>query len=117
VVKGCPFEAGNCERGVETDGAAALRPAQSGTVSGDLGTLASSITPAAADGKIKVERMLGTSATGSVDLSLWTGGAKPTTVGGLLSAIQKAFSDSTNALVAGATASFVGGRIRLLRGQ
>jgi hypothetical protein len=107
---------GTANGGIETDGAAALRPVQTGTVGGDLGTLATAITPAAADGKIKIERMLGTTATGSLDLSLWTGGAKPTTVGALLSAIQKALSESTNPLMAGATASFVGGKIRLVPG-
>jgi phage tail sheath protein FI len=103
--------------GRETEAAAAVRPAQTGTVGGppDFARVATGTK-----GVITIEALRGASTTTveSISLTLWdTPGpftTPPTTLAEALPRINAALTASTNPLLAGATASLVGGVLRIL---
>jgi phage tail sheath protein FI len=106
--------------GVETDAAAAVRPAQTGTVGGPA-----ALAGLGANAAIDVNVMRGNNNTplnggAPLRLPLWGVGSGtppvvlPTTVAGVLAALRRALARSTEPLLAGATAQLIGGRLRLL---
>jgi phage tail sheath protein FI len=114
------FRLGLANGGREIDGAAVMRPAQSGTFSGAIGQLPDTLSPAltaTATGTIVVQVMRGT--IGPVDtfnLPLWGPGSGtpvvpvPTTVQGVVSALRAAIART--AKLAGATVSIVDRQLR-----
>jgi phage tail sheath protein FI len=109
--------------GTETDGAAAMRPAQTGTTSGALGRATDALPGTPANGAVTVEVMKGATnaASASPKLLIWGPGtgtpavAKPATVGEFVNAFQAALQrPSAPAELRGATVSLVGRSIRVV---
>lgn len=116
------FRMGLANGGRETEGAATMRPAQSGTTGGVLGAAPDTLAPAltaTALGTVRVEIMRGTlvSPVATVDIALWGAGsgtpvvATPTTVQGVLDAINGAIARTPQ--LAGAQAAVIDRRLRL----
>ncbi len=111
------FRMGLSNGGRETDGAAVMRPAQSGTVSGAIGDPPAVLSPvlsATATGTIQVLAMRGTAVVDTFDVPFWGPGSgtplvpPPTTVQGVLNAFRNAIARTPR--LEGATLSVVGGR-------
>jgi hypothetical protein len=114
---------GTAHRGTEVDAVAPVRPAQTGTVGGVLGSPGDSLNLTSGGAiDIQVMRGTGTTALTTVPLHVWGPGSgtpvvtNPKTVGELLGALQHAFRSSTAATLAGATVGLIGGRLRVVPG-
>jgi phage tail sheath protein FI len=101
--------------GVETDAAAAFRPAATGTVGAELGDLSALTLP----GSLTITARRGAATLGSVDLPIWGAGtplaAAPDTRDEVLGAIRAALRGRTGILT-GATAWLAGNRLRIVPG-
>jgi len=114
---------GTANGGTETDAVAPIRPVQTGTVGGALGLPGATFTPTGtASGAIDVQVIRGSATVATVTLHLWGTGSgtppltAPTTVGGVLAALQTAVQSSTHAALAGAVAALIGRRLRVAPG-
>jgi phage tail sheath protein FI len=104
---------GTANGGREVDGAAGIRPVQTGTVGGSLAALDLGTLPEPASINVTIQSA-GLPDVGPDALQLWT--THPTSLEGVRQSLQTALGNSPRASLNGATVSLVDGGLRIVAG-
>ncbi|MBS7533209.1 phage tail sheath family protein [Ancylobacter sonchi] len=106
---------GTLNGGREVDAAAAIRPAQTGTVGTSIAAL--DLSTLAQPASINVTLLAdGVANDGPHTVELWGAAGRPTTTQGLVSALQSALAGSSKAELSQARVTLADGRLRLVPG-
>jgi phage tail sheath protein FI len=106
---------GTANGGWEVEGAARIRPTQTGIVGAPISAADLAALPAAGSVRVTVTAP-GLPDQGPVDLALWPAGGRPATVQALLTMVQSALAASGIAALRGAVAGVWEGRLRIVPG-